>query len=290
LESTSLPTDSLYKMLTIGGLVLVIGAFAIGWKAADETQLVMISTAEAESAFANANTPVHLQCWKIINEYQKIESQMVRAINPNGVNWEALKEFKGGQPNDFPSLVDTLRSQIVGGGINFDAKPSPIIPKNTGVEEWLQIVSKIREHRKSVESFLTAPNLTVISKELQGSGLKQVTEIEKFVDQLELTSLSVAAPERSYESAKRRTQWANTKQKVAMSTAIVIFLIGIFVFARASKNWYEQAQRYHDAILQAEAHGKKIGTSIILYREGLWVVLPATIGLLLYLIVWSFGG
>ncbi len=285
MDSTSLPTDSLYKMLTIGGLVLVIGAFAIGWKAADETQLAMIFTAEAETAFANANTPVHLQCWKIINEYQKIEGQMVRAINPNSVNWEALKEFKGGQPNDFPSLADTLRSPIVGGGINFDEKPSPIIPKNTGVEEWLQIVSKIREHRNSVESFLTAPNLTIINKELQGSGLKQATEIEKLVDQLELTSLSVAAPEQSYESAKRRAQWANTKQKVAMSTAIVIFLIGIFVFARASKNWYEQAQRYHDAILQAEAHGKEIGKRIILYREVLWVVLPATIGLLLYQIV-----
>ena len=61
MDSTSLPTDSLCKMLTIGGLVLVIGAFAIGWKAADETQLAVITAAEAESAFANANTPVHLQ-------------------------------------------------------------------------------------------------------------------------------------------------------------------------------------------------------------------------------------
>ena len=277
-------------MLTIGGLVLVIGSFAIGWKAADETQLAMMSTAEAESAFANANTPVHLQCRKIINEYQKIESQMVRAINPNGVNWEALKEFKGGQPNDFPSLADTLRSPLIGIGIDFDAKPALIIPRNIGVEEWLQIVSKIRKHRKSVQEFLTAPNLTVISKELQGVGLKQATEIEELVDKLELTSLSVAAPEQSYESAKRRSQWANTKQKVAMTTAIMIFLIGIFVFARASKNWYEQAQRYHDAILQAEALGKEIGKSIVLYREVLWVVLPAAIGLVLCLIVWAFGG
>ena len=215
---------------------------------------------------------------------------MVRAINPNGVNWEALKEFKGGQPNDFPSLADTLRSPMVGGGINFDAKPTSIIPRNTGVEEWLQIVSKIRKHRKSVEEFLTAPNLTVISKELQGLGLKQATEIEELVDKLELTSLSVAAPEQSYESAKRRSQWANTKQKVAMSTAIMIFLIGIFVFARASKNWYEQAQRYHDAILQAEARGNEIGKSLSrlsLYREVLWTVLPAAFGLALYIIVWA---
>ncbi len=55
IDTTALPTDSLYKMLTIGGVVLVVGGLALCWKSIDETQTSQIALAEAEANLGNAN-------------------------------------------------------------------------------------------------------------------------------------------------------------------------------------------------------------------------------------------
>ena len=292
MESTNLPTDSLYKMLTIGGLVLVIGAFALGWKAIDETQLATIAFAEADTAFVHASAAVRVQYKRIVTEYQTLEDTMARAINKNGVNWEAANEFKGGQPNEFPNLADSLSLPDETHGINFDQRPTATIQKRTGVDDWQRIVAKLRSHRKLVRSFLTASNLTIVGRELVDESLLKIEDIEKLVSEIELASIAIGASEQTFQSAQKRLEWSTRKQGVMIASSIALFLLGAVVFSRASKNWYEQTQRYQDAIIRSEAKEKakevQIGGGIAIIREIGLVLIPVIICYSVYFVLAYF--
>ena len=283
MDAEKLPTDSLYKMLTVGGLVLVVAGIALGWKAIDETQESSIAIVEAEAELASAATPLLLQYSAICDEHRSIEDEMVKTIR--GVNVEAAKEFKGGQPNDFPALVDTL-SISESSGTEWGVRSVPKMDPFSGVDTWLKTVNRMRDHYEVVSSYLTAPNLTVIGKDLREKGLKRFGELQSKISELERSALTLAAPEQKRNSSLLRNQVAKVRQRIVLGFSLALFLLGGFTFGRASKNWYEQLQRYQDAKVRGEAKEQVVDSGIDVKKELRWIGLPVGVAVAIIMVLW----
>lgn len=286
MEASSLPTDSLYKMLTIGGLVLVIGGMALGWKAIDETQTSQITLSEAESALANASIPVQLEYMAIEERHRVIEHEIGLVLS--GVNVSALKEFKGGQPNDFPSFDQSLSRIELGQSAISSLRGMSPVPKHTGsleVKDWIKIGEEIRKHKDLVDGFLTAPNLTIIKDDLKQKAIKEFEAIQMQVARLDEKAVLLSGPQQTLYSAKLRYNLARKRQLSLLIVGIVLFCVGASVFARASKNWYEQVQRYEDAKLQKEVELKTGANDISVRKELFKLGKPVLVGILLSLLL-----
>jgi hypothetical protein len=285
-EASSLPTDSLYKMLTIGGLVLVVGGMALGWKAIDETQTSQIALSEAESALANASVPVQLEYLAIAERHREIEREIGLVLS--GVNVNALKEFKGGQPNVFPSFDQSLsRIELDESAISSVRGVTPV-PKHTGsleVKDWIKIGEEIRKHKELVDGFLTAPNLTVIKDDLKQKAITEFEAIQSLVLKLDEKAVLLSGPQQTLYSAKLRYDLARKRQLSILLVGFVLFCVGVSVFARASKNWYEQVQRYEDAKLQKEVELHTGANEVSVTKELLKLGKPVIVGILLALLL-----
>ncbi len=118
------------------------------------------------------------------------------------------------------------------------------------------------------------PNLTVVSKELAAKSQNEFEAIQPKIVTLEDKAIALAAPMQTYTSAKLRHQLALSRQKLILCSGLALLILGVFVFARASKNWYEEVQRYEDAKLKEEAKSLIVGKPISLIREGFWLGIP----------------
>lgn len=282
--ATSLPTDSLYKMLTIGGLVLIAGGIAIGWKAIDETQASLLALSEAESTLANASVPVQFQYKSICNTYREMEHEVRLALS--GVNTNALNEFKGGQPSDFPQLAESL-SASSSGGKEFGVKDAPAVSEYKSVDDWLKTAGKIRSHKQVAESFLTAPNLSAIGPETKAEVLEMLDSTQPMVAELEEKAVGLSAPQQLLDSAKLRWELANKRQRIIFGVALLLFCVGVAVFVRASVNWYQRVQRFEDAKLKHEASELLVDGPISLWANALWLAGPLVVASLLWcVLIW----
>lgn len=289
MESPKLPTDSLYKMLSIGGIVLVISGALLGWKAIDENALVMAEFRQSEDVLTNAATTAQLKYQFIGQRYQRIETRLDQAIN--GVNVDALNEFKGGQPNSFPQLADSLKLPK-SHGVEFGVTPMPEIPFDASVPDWIAVVGRIRSHRDGVTRFLNARNLTVIPTALKDEALNELADLDTELSNLETLVLALAAPSQAYNASSDQRDWATQKRSFLLYASVFLWATGIAVFGRASKNWFEQTQRYQDAILLAEAkrcEGIEIAPDVPYWREIRWLLFPVSVTLLVRVVMWFFG-
>jgi uncharacterized membrane protein YidH (DUF202 family) len=286
---TGLPTDSLYKMLTIGGIVLVVGGLALSWKAIDQTQASQIALTEAEAAMSNSAVPVQLEYRAICKMYAQVENDISASMS--GINLEAQKEFKGGQPDSFPTLAESLRSHQRGResvGISYDAIAPPILADQLTVKEWIAVTSEMRKHHDLVVGFLEAPNLTIVGKDLARGSLQSINAIQKIVDSLEEKAIALAAPQQGLNSARLRHSLARNQQIVILTVGIFLLVLGMFIFVRASKNWYEQVQRYEDAKLQSEVKDKASLDEISFFRELRWLAVPIVLTMTIMFVIWCF--
>ena len=268
LDASSLPTDSLYKMLTVGGLVLVVGGIALMWKSIDESQTTQLAVSEAEGALSNAIVAPQLDYKTICNRHKELEDEIRLVMS--GVNVKALKEFKGGQPSDFPTLGGSLTSMLkrnTSAGVEWGIVPPPDLADTKSVKDWIRVCSAIREYKKEAASFLTAPNLEIVGPELSERALKEINDIQSMVSELEKKAIALSVPHQALESAKSRHTLAEKRQVVILGSGLILFSLGCFVFARASKNWYEQVQRFDDAILQNQAKDLAVGKAVSLLWE-----------------------
>lgn len=272
MDSPKLPTDSLYKMLSIGGLVLVISGSLLAWKAIDENATATAVFRQNADALSNAATAAQLKYLFIGQRFQRIETRLTQAIN--GVNIDALNEFKGGQPTSVPQLTDTLKI-VESHGVEFGTASLPKVEFNAPMNDWIDIVGRIRRHRENMSRFLNVTNLTVIPDDLKAETLNELTELDGELKELESSVFALAVPSQSYNASLEHQEWASAKRLFLLCASVFLWVTGIAVFGRASKNWFEQTQRYQDAILQAEAErceGIVIAPNIPYSREIRWLL------------------
>jgi cytochrome oxidase Cu insertion factor (SCO1/SenC/PrrC family) len=86
-------------------------------------------------------------------------------------------------------------------------------------------------------------------------------------------------------SAKLRYDLARKRQLSILLVGFVLFCVGVSVFARASKNWYEQVQRYEDAKLQKEVELHTGANEVSVTKELLKLGKPVIVGILLALLL-----
>jgi len=144
-----------------------------------------------------------------------------------------------------------------------------------------------------VTRFLNAPNLTVIPNGLKDEALVQLTELDVELSDLESLVLALAAPSQAYNASSDHRDWTTQKRSFLLYASVFLWATGIAVFGRASKNWFEQTQRYQDAILQAEAkrcEGIEIAPDVPYWREIRWLLIPVFVTLLVSVAMWFFGG
>lgn len=259
----------------------MVSGVLLGWKAVDESRLASIAYDESEDALISAATALKLKYHSIGQQYEKVERRMSQAIND--VNLDALNEFKGGQPNSFPSLADSLISGP-STGIEFGVTPLPEMDDKSTVATWIETVGRIRKHRDLAISFLNAPNLTVIPDDLVSDAIAAIDDIDIETDELEALILPLAVPHRAFHTASEHQNWSATKRALFFGTALSFFFVGAAVFGRASKNWYDQTQRFQDAILRAQAEeskGYKPVAEVSYKREIGWLALPILLAILL---------
>ena len=226
MDASKLPTDSLYKMLAIGGLALLIAGFALVWP----------STTMEENSFNEYSLSS--------NEF-KLAAQGIYLTDQELI--QALQEISKEWDNETPRIIRSLLKRL---------EEIPCDVESVDQTNAAEFRIKAAEYLQSLE----------IRRLLLGQVVDILNELDcpseyKYtlgrLDKLHESRLNVLISSYAAFRSNDTSDMTNVRQAfIQMRAGIPLVFLGFYVFSRAMRNWYTQAQQYQDAILKSEAEEK----------------------------------
>ncbi len=215
METPSLPTDSLYKMIAVGGLATMITGVAFLWKGVDLVGESSFVFAESSRALTAECKVLELRVKSVLAKSEKISS-LVKAVD--GKDPEPMVAKSDATPSKQP--VDSMIESIE---LLSDARAT-----------WDRIdLDKIRKSDQE-----TTDRIVAMGAEMEKINSEMVELLDRALET---------------EAANRKFEWARKRGESLVRLADVFVPVGILLFLTGCFLWYNLTQKHQDAIIAMEA-------------------------------------
>lgn len=237
-NTPTLPTDSLYKMLTIAGIVMVIGGYALGW---DAVKSISNSTEEVQlqkNVYERHLDDLDEEMSRIRHSYIEVIYKFREVLKPFQKEWrdDSFKMYF-----DYPSAED------------------PDFRWSEAAYEWrIGISTDIRNITNGTSGFTVhAPQSTEIAEAMK-------TVLSK-AEAFEVNSGLHGAKKKAAVEENSKLNRIKPVLLGALLFSVLLFMCGVSVFLQGSINWYNQIQVIDDRV--AEKKIGEIGYTVIMLER-----------------------
>ncbi|HBE69443.1 MAG TPA: hypothetical protein DDW52_14965 [Planctomycetaceae bacterium] len=214
-----LPTDSLYKMLTIGGIVLVVSGVLLLMQSNAALQQLRNERLLANATYVQSGARLRVAFETLVGRIRELEQRAEQIDEDFKVSTSFAIEVTADGKLEPKSVHDEFSYESWITTLDWTSRYID------GLGRWAE------EHEVGEE----------VGNEVASLGAS-TAELYAMADAVRLPEQKRTAAEVQYESFV--ADWLFTHTLV-----VALLLFGLYVFVRASLNWYNQSQRFQDAIL-----------------------------------------